>query len=336
MLFFVPIAIGLSDLLDFYASRKTMKNILSVFVILLLVGIGNFTFIRNFAWRSGESLWADAVEKAPDLFRTHHNLGKYYDDQGYKEKAIFSYEKALEQPAANSMTEAYVTYYNLARIYGERKDYEKALHFYNRSLTLNPNYSATYNNIASLMDRQGRYQLAYKYLIGGVKLDPNNAEINYNLALHFLKDEQPDRAIFHLNKSINLKKLRDRVLLYLGVAYKQKGQLGRAATYFEKALKEKPRNINPHLHLAEVFYRSNDYSRAKKEVEYAVHLIQEKDTFDRIVNDLQKKGARSSRLSPSSTIIMPMMRDAYLSKAETLNVWAESLNQRVLSTKKEK
>ena len=97
-----------------------------------MIGIGNFTFIRNFAWRSGESLWADAVEKAPDLFRTHHNLGKYYDDQGYKEKANFSYEKALEQPAANSMTEAYVTYYNLARIYGERKDYEKALHFYKK------------------------------------------------------------------------------------------------------------------------------------------------------------------------------------------------------------
>jgi len=328
MLFFVPVAIGFCNLLELYAMKRTMKHIISVFIILLLIGLGHSTFMRNFTWKNEKALWIDAVEKAPDLFRPHHNLGRYYDDNGYKEEAIFEYQKALEKAVTSRKDETFVTYYNLGKIYGELKDYNKALYFYNKAAVINIDYAPIYNNIASIMDREGKHELAYNYLSKAIKLDPSSAEINYNLGIHYLKDGQPDMAIFHLNKLAN-KKLRDKVFLYLGIAYKQKSQFGRAVTYFKNALKENPRNITPHLHLAETFRRAGDYKQAKQEAEQLIDLIQDKDTFYKILNDILRKD-QSSKLHPSATIIIPMMKDACIRKSETLKEWYDLLYQKDL------
>ena len=184
------------------------------------------------------------------------------------------------------------------------------------------------------MDRQGIHDLAHTYLVKAFELDPNDAEINYNLGIDYLKEGQLDRAILRLNKSVKKRELRYGVFLYLGIAYKQKGQLGRAVTYFKDALKENPRNIKPHLHLAETFYRACDYKQAKQEVELSIDLIQDKDTFSKILHDILRHD-RSRNLHPSATIVIPIMRDACLGKSKTLKEWSELLSQKDLWLKEE-
>jgi tetratricopeptide (TPR) repeat protein len=268
--------------------------------------------MRNFTWKNEKSLWIDAVEKSPDLFRPHHNLGRYYDDHGYREEAIIEYKKALEKPIYSRKNEIFVTYYNLGRIYAKLKDYKKALSFYHRALVLNPDHAPSYNNIASIMERQGKPKLAHNYLIKAIKLDPSSSEINYN----------------------KKRELRREVFFYLGIAYKKKGQLGRAVTYFKDALKENPRNIKPHLHLAETFYRAGEYKKAKQEAELFMHLIQDKDTFSKILHDILRND-RSNNLHPSARIIIPLMYDACLGKSKTLKKWSELLYQKALWLKEE-
>jgi len=334
MLFFVPIVIGFFYLFNYYSVKKPMQYILLSFVLFFLIGLGHSTFIRNFTWKNEKSLWIDAIEKSPNLYRPHHNLGRYYDDHGYKEEAISEYKKALEKPIYSRKNEIFVTYYNLGRIYAHIKDYKKALSFYHKALVLNSDHAPSYNNIASIMERQGKPKLTHNYLIKAIKLDPSSSEINYNLGIHYLKDRQPDMAIFHLNKSTKKRELRNEVFLYLGIAYKQKGQLGRAVTYFKDALKENPRNIKPHLHLAETFYRAYDYKQAKQEAELSIDLIQDKDTFSKILHDILRND-RSNTIHPSARIIIPIMRDACLGKSKTLKEWSELLSQKDLWLKEE-
>ena len=109
MFFFLPIAIGFSNLLELYAQKKAMKHIISAFIILLLIGIGHDTFMRNFTWKNEETLWNDATEKSPDLSRPHHNLGRYYHDHGQKQKAISEYNRALTSQVLHRKNENYVT-----------------------------------------------------------------------------------------------------------------------------------------------------------------------------------------------------------------------------------
>lgn len=335
MFLFVPCAMGIRYLFNYYAAKRAMQYILFSFIVLLLIGLGHSTFVRNFAWKNDKTLWGDASEKAPDLYRPHHNLGKYYHDHGYIEEAILEYKKALEKPFSTRKNEYFITYYNLGKLFAGLNDYQKALSFYHRASALNPDFAPTYNNIASIMDREGRYELANKYLIKALKLDPDGVETNFNLGMYYLKDRQPDKAISHFDKVANINRLRERVLLYLGIANKQKGYLGKAAIYCENALKENPRNISPRLHMAEIYYMAGDHKRAKEQAEQLIGLLKGKDAFKKILHDLLKED-RSSELLPSATILIPLMREASLAKSETLKEWGELLQEKDLRLKGKK
>ena len=329
MLFFLPIAIGFCNLLELYVMKRTMKHIISVFIILLLIGLGHSTFMRNFTWKNEKTLWIDAVEKAPDQFRPHHNLGRYYQDHGHQEEAISEYKKALSRSVLHRKNEIAVTYYNLGNIYGDLRDYEKARYFYERAKDIDPDYLPVYVNIAAVLDREGKYALAHDYLVKVIRFRPDSIEANYNLGFHYLREGQPEKAIPHLQRLSDNKQFGDRVLLYLGIAFKQKGQLGRAVTYFKMAMEKNPRNIKLYLHLAEIFYRIGDHKQAKREVAKAINLMRDKDIFQKILDDLLKKG-RSRNLQPRGDIVIPLMSEACLYKSEILKEWSELLYQKDL------
>lgn len=334
MLFFLPVAIGFCNLLELYVMKRTMKHIISVFIILLLIGLGHSTFMRNFTWKNEISLWIDALEKAPGQFRAHHNLGRHYHDHGHIQKAISEYEKALTSPALHRKDEIFLTYYNLAQIYADSKDYKKALYLYHRALYLNPLFPPIYNNIGTLFDSQGEHELAYKYLIEGARRDPNSSEVNYNLGLYYLQEGLPEKAIYYLNRVSIEKPFGEKVLLVLGIAFKQKEQLGRAVTYFKKALKKNPRNIKTHLHLAEIWYRVGSFKQARAETARAIELMPNENIFRKIVEDL-KRTDRSSNLQPRAAIVIPLMSELCLYKSEILKEWSNLLEEKSLQLKGE-
>jgi tetratricopeptide (TPR) repeat protein len=334
MLFFLPVAIGFCNLLELYAMKRTMKHIISVFIILLLIGLGHSTFMRNFTWKNEKTLWIDAVEKAPDQFRPHHNLGRYYQDHGLQEEAISEYKKALSRSVLHRKNETALTYYNLGNIYGDLRDYEKARYFYERAKDIDPDHLPVYVNIAAVLDREGKYALAHDYLVKVIRFRPDSIEANYNLGFHYLREGQPEKAIPHLQRLSDNKQFGDRVLFYLGIAFKQKGQLGRAVTYFKMAMEKNPRNIKLHLHLAEIFYRIGDHKQAKREVAKAINLMPDKDIFQKILDDLLKKG-RSRNLQPRGDIVIPLMSEACLYKSEILKEWSNLLEEKPLQLKGE-
>jgi len=124
------------------------------------------------------------------------------------------------------------------------------------------------------------------------------------------------------------------VLWYLGIAFKQKGQLGRAVTYFKMAIEKNPRNIKLYLHLAEIFYRIGDHKQAKQEVAKAINLMTNKDIFQKILDDLLTKG-RSRNLQPRGDIVIPLMSELCLYKSEILKGWSNLLEEKPLQLKGE-
>jgi Tfp pilus assembly protein PilF len=327
MLFFLPIAIGFASLLELYEKKRVMKCIISAFIVLFIIGLGNSTFMRNFAWKNDKTLWMGAVEKAPDLFRPHHNLGRYYHDHGLRKEAILEYQTALEKPASDRLDENFVTYYNLGKIYGDLRDFEKALSYYYKALSIDSQFPHIYNDIAGVFDRRGNYELAYKYLVKAFNLYPHSNVTNYNLALCYLRKGQPDTAIYHLKRISDDKTFGEMVPLYFGIALKQKGHLGRAVIYFEKALERNPRNIKPYLHMAEAFYRLGNYERAEQETERAVNLMTDRNIFQKIAADIQKDG-QAYNLQPCADIVIPLIRESCLRRSETLKAWGGLLEEK--------
>ncbi|MBW2094970.1 MAG: tetratricopeptide repeat protein [Deltaproteobacteria bacterium] len=323
MFLFVPVAMGLHFALQTYTAKKSMEIILSSFIILVLIGFGHSTFMRNFAWKNEKSMWIDAAEKSPNLSRPHHNLGRYYQDHGYYQKAIQEYQKALESPFINRRDSVFVTYYNLGKIYAHKKDYKIAESFYDKALALKADFPPLFNDMAALFDKEGDPQLAHEYLIKALKLSPHDLFATFNLGFHYLQQGKPAKAISYLRKlPENDKSFGERLPLYLGIAYKQTGRLGRAAVFFGKTIKRNPKNIKAHIHLAEVFYTAGKKEWAEREMANAVDLIGDERLFEKILRDMTGK-SKSQNLQPRKEIIIPLMKEVLLKKSERLKKWAE-------------
>jgi len=325
MLFFVPLAIGFCALLERYANKRSMQTTISAFVVFLLIGLGHSTFMRNFTWKSQESLWIDAAQKAPDQFRVHYNLAVYYENHGYKTRAIKEYKKALGSRVLYRKDET--AYYHIGKVYYELKHYEKAESFYQKALHMKPDFSYALAGLALVYDKKGDNELFQKYLTKAIKANPGDPFINLNMGLYFLKNGTPDKAIYHFRLSMKDGGLRKRGLLYLGIAYKQKGRLGRARAYFRESARAGAHNITPHLHLAEIYCKTGYETKARQEAETILDFFtHNKNLFYQTIDLISKKGnARDVQLS--ACLLLPLISRACNGKAGHLNEWKAYLKK---------
>jgi protein O-mannosyl-transferase len=326
MIFFLPFAIGLLALIERYEAKIVMKYILAAFIVLLLIGFGHATYLRNFDWKTPETLWSDALQKSPDLGRPHHNLGRYYQQHGHLEEALRLYEKSLEKPPANRKDENFPTYHNLGILSIGRGDYDEAEWFFLQAISINSSFFPVIHDLASVYERQGKYDLAHECLMKSYQMDPSNPHANHNLGIHYLRERNPEQAIHHLSRSLSSGKFTSRDLLYLGIAYKQAGLLGRAAVLFHKAREENPRNIKIYLHLAEVYYKAGHSKRAEIESRKAVEMINSKETFEMILDHMP--GTDQNRnIQPDWSMLIPLLEKAFGEKATALHEWSELLQE---------
>jgi len=322
MFFFLPIVIGFRAVLDYYEFKRTMQSILLAFIILYLVGIGHSTFIRNFTWKHEESLWIDAMEKSPDIARPHHNLGRYYQDKGYKDEALSEYQKALSGLRIHRINLIFATYYNLGKLYADNKDYEKAEAYYKKALQIHPAFPAILNNLATLYDRKGEIQRAYHYLERSFRLFPYNALTNLNFGLYYLKKNLPEKAISHLERA-TAPETSGRQEAYLGIAYKQKGLSGRAIIQFNEAVRTNPSDIMSYLHMAEIYSKKGHHDKAMKAAENALSLmIKDKVSFHNTMNNLLKR-TDMENIKPSPAIVLSLLKRAISDSTDTLDTYMD-------------
>jgi protein O-mannosyl-transferase len=284
MLFFVPISAGLCYLLGHFAYRKRMKYVLCAFIVLLLVGLGHSTFMRNFTWKNTKSLWIDASDKALGDFRVHNNLGKFYQEHGFIELAIEEYKKAVDAPLAHRKGEAFVTHHNLGKLYSDLGDFEKGKSYYETAISMNPNFIPALTNLAAIFDRMGQTESAYTFLQKILDMNPTNEHASLNMGLYHLRRNEPDKALGYLMNIREQGSFEAENLFYLGITYKQTGELGKASAYFQRAVDKEIKTLDAHLHLAEIYMKSNLSDRAEREVVDALELLgSDKESFYRII-----------------------------------------------------
>jgi len=333
MFLFVPVAMFLHYLLDTYATKKAMRSIVSAFIILVIVGLGHSTFMRNFTWKNEKSLWIDAADKSPNLFRSHHNLAKYYQDHGQIQKAISEYHSALKKRTINNKNDKFITYYNLAKLYSDKKQYKKAVVLYKKSLHLNPSYPYAYNNLGVVMENTGRPNAAYENFLKALQLNPNSSTIHYNIGLFYLKRGKPDKAIWHLEKASKDNNYKKLCIDKLAIAYKQKGLLARAITYFKKSLKMRPNEIMDHLHLAEIFFRKGDQKSCQVEIDRFLRAIPNQEILKKEIKRFLITDDAKYML-PDPHIILSLLLAGCERRSSAMLRWQSYINETMLELKK--
>jgi Tfp pilus assembly protein PilF len=318
MMVFLPVAIGICLLFRRYANARTMKFILALFIVLLLVGLGHATYLRNFDWKSETTLWADASMKAPDQFRPHHNLGVAYQKQGRLREAIAEFEKALESKGINRKTEKVVTYYQLGRAFGQLGDLQMSRTLYEKALQMDPGLPQALADLAVLYAAEGNAGTASVFLERALKADPENPYVNFNMGLYHMKRGEFAPAESCFTRAAAAEGTKGSAFLYLGMVLKQKGQLGRAATYLKASASANPKDVTPHLHLLEVYHAAGLGEMTLQEGEILSEMIGEnEDLFRETVDLIMTKGSAGDVLL-SGDIVLPVLYQAMAKRSDTV------------------
>jgi len=322
---FLPVALGFATLVKYYTDKAFMRFVLCGFVVLVIVGLGHSSFMRNFVWRNELSLWLDAVDKAPDLFRTHHNLGNIYQQLGKINQAKAEYELALEKKTLYNKNAQFTTYYNLGKLAFDRKEYEKAISYYQRSIKLNPRFPDNYVNLAAAFDAKGQHDKAYRYLKKAYNLDPFLGATNYNLGLYFIKEGKPALAVKYLKRALGDPGLNVIAQQTLAVAYKNERLLGLAAVNLMNVIAKNPNNISARFHLAEIYYRANMIDKAQHQVLQVIKAIDNERQFKQILSKVfdVDKGRRA--LAPDRHICKKLILTVLKEREKKLHEWQKYL-----------
>ena len=322
MLLFVPITILIARGIRFFSYKRSMQVLISLFVVLVLVGQGHSSFMRNFIWKTEEGLWLDAIYKSPHLPRAHHNLGRYYGDNGDTEKAIVEYKAALNLKRGANAETHHLTHYNLALIYASTNKENKAIYHLHKAIAIFSRFADAYNNLSIIMTNRGKYNDAFKLLIKSLTYNRNSPQAHNNLGFVMLRTNRIDEAISEFKEALSLKDGDPKFMQNLGIAYKYKGYLNKSVHCFRSVLKKDPKALLPRLYLAETYWLMGKEEIAKHIVSSTLDLLSPEVVYSKIKVFYQKDPLQEL---PERSIILPLLKDAYLERSASFEQMGRDL-----------
>ncbi|MCL4538508.1 MAG: tetratricopeptide repeat protein [Bacteroidetes bacterium] len=101
-------------------------------------------------YAGSETEFKKGLEKSPDNFQAHFNLGDSYYKQGKYQDALNSYLAALPNAKSNALKS--LVYHNIGNSLLKDKKIKESIEAYTKALRLNPNDQATKYNLSYALD----------------------------------------------------------------------------------------------------------------------------------------------------------------------------------------
>ncbi len=149
---------------------------LSTVAVILVGGSAALTFQRSAIIARNDSLWRDTLEKNPESFTAHNNLGCLLATQNKIAAAIPHFEAALKCNSKNAAAHA-----NLGRAFAMQRKFAGAEEQFQAALQLKPGSADVQQAYAGALLEQGRVVEALPHLREAVRLEPR-LELRLRLA----------------------------------------------------------------------------------------------------------------------------------------------------------
>ena len=334
MFLFVPVAILLIAAINYYHLKRPLQIVIITFVICVIVGQGHSTFIANALWKTDESLWMAATEKAPGLWRPWHNLGRSYSEKNMHKEALTNYLTALSKKIITNPKDKYLTYYNIGAVYHRMGEKDKAFSNYLKAEQIYPLFANLYNNKGVILVERRRVEEAIYEFSEAIKYDKNLHEAYSNLGFLLLKIGRIEEAIQQLEMALKLKPDNTPTLLRLGYAYRRKGLYGKAFILYKRSQALKPQDPKAFLYLSEIYSIKGMNIEADKAMEQFINTAKDVDLHS-LAEEITEKGERFDKIQIDKTILLKVLSKVYLKKASLISSIRVYLDEEVSRTGEE-
>ena len=170
------------------------------------------TWSRSGLYYDKITLYQVTLEKNPDFWMGHYNLGNALADADRLSEAIEHYKRALQLNPDH-----YKAHNNLGVTLVQAGQYQEAIEHYRQSIKLNPDYPDAYYNLGIVLDRTGHTYEAIQNYEQALRLKPDDAEVCNNLGKALVKIDRTQEAIERFEQAVRLEARRYRRLFRFGI-----------------------------------------------------------------------------------------------------------------------
>jgi len=243
---FLPVAAGIHWAINRSASSSRLVHAALIGVIpLLLIAIGLGAYSRNQAWATEESLWADALTKAPNNARPYAKLGEIYGWQKEKtpenlQTAVTLLHKALDRESPRTSFKAAIVG-NIGKVYANYGLLDQAVKYYNLSLEINPDFINSRFDLAEALTLQGNFTQALEQIDKVInKNDLQSRFFNLKTML-LLRLDRPKEAAECSHEAMQRTYVnKERYFYNTGVALTKAGHLSQGIWFLNRAAQHFP------------------------------------------------------------------------------------------------
>jgi tetratricopeptide (TPR) repeat protein len=238
----------------------------------VLVVLGTLSWRQEAAYTDLPTLWSDTLQKDPDCWMAHYNLGKIYLERDEPETAIEHFARAAALhprlvEAQSGWEEALI----------KQGKVEEALPHLETALQINPRHPlipTMYVNLGVGLARQGQLDQAIRQFESAVDLAPDNGKARYFLGVALAQQRKWDEAVKHLTAALEVDARSPEVCNELGEVFAHQEKWAEAATHFRQAVRLRPATARYRWNLAGALERQGQVEAAAAEYREAQRLEQ--------------------------------------------------------------
>jgi tetratricopeptide (TPR) repeat protein len=255
-----------------------------------LMGMVETDMAQNKKDAALELLLAES-KKAPNRMDLLLGLGNTAVRVGRYDEAIGYYQRVLDGMDKNSSSRGEV-YLRIGETYRRKGDDNNAIAALQKARTAIPDSEMVLNALALTLDHAGRRNEARSVYEALIRMDPNNAVALNNLAYLMVETGlDADVALSYAQRAKQLLPDMPEVSDTLGWIYLKKAQYDYAVTAFQDLVSKAPGHSTFHYHLAMAYKQKGDKGKAIVELHEALKYNPSGEEHQKIMEMLGQLGA---------------------------------------------
>ncbi|MBN2342178.1 MAG: zinc-ribbon domain-containing protein [Deltaproteobacteria bacterium] len=217
------------------------------------------TLIRQDKTQEAQDILMPILQSHPEIATVHYLLGTIAQSIKQFDKALASYQKAIELDA--EYIEAYVS---MATVYMETENTKKAMKTLDTASAAVPGSALIKLTLADGHAANEDYTSAVVSLNEALEIEPENPIIHFKMAQMYRKMEELQDAQNALDEVARLEPTFPGLSVEQGYLMELSGKIDDALKTYEEALKRNPDDISAKTRVAAASIYQHNYDRAKE------------------------------------------------------------------------
>jgi tetratricopeptide (TPR) repeat protein len=266
-------SLGLFALVSAAISRGLARlhgpvRVASVLLCMALLGtLAVLSWRQSRMYADSFALYRTTIERNPDCWMAHFQLGARLDANGDRKEAIEHYQQALRIRPNYAEADN-----NLGLALMQLGRNTEAIEHFQHAVKVSPDFDEPYNNLGLALSNAGRQNEAIEAYKIALERRPEDSVALNNLGIALAVAGRPSEAIEPLERAVRQKPDYAEAHNSLGIALARCGETQRAVEHFLQAVKLNPSYANAHKNLGGVLAGAGDLAGGTTHLEEALRL----------------------------------------------------------------